>query len=118
MLNVTDCPAQTVVTVGVNEATGAAVGGTAVRLMLSTNNRFPLPERFLNATITLEFPTKGLKFTVSVLHCAVVGVKLAVVAGAVAKTVFDLEYTEVNVAPQSVDTSTSNPSKRVVLNGA
>ena len=118
LLKVTVCPAHTVVTDGVKDATGGAVGGTAVRLMLSTNNRFPFPERFLKATITLEFPTYGVKLTVSVLHWVVVGVKLAVVAGAVAKTVFDFEYTDVNVAPQSVDTRTSNPSKRVALNGA
>ena len=51
-------------------------------------------------------------------HCAAVGVKIAVVAGAVANVVLDLLYTEVQVPPQLVETNTSNPSKVVALYGA
>ncbi len=68
----------------------AVVVETPVRLILSTNKRFPYPDKFLKETITLDWPTYGVRFTVSVRHCPVVGVNAAVVAAAVANVVFDL----------------------------
>jgi hypothetical protein len=62
-----------------------------VMLILSTYRLLPFPDRFLNATITEEFPTYGVKLTVSVLHCAAPdGLNEDVVAAAVARVVLDL----------------------------
>ena len=60
--------------------------------------------------MTFELPMYGVRSTVSVLHCALVGVNDVVTSGAVAKVVPDLLNTDVKVAPQSLETKTSNPS--------
>ena len=86
----TDCPAQIVVGVPVKLATGGGVPATPEMLILSTNRRFPYPERLRNATITLVCPTYGVRLTVSFRHCAAVGVNCDVVAAAVASVVYDL----------------------------
>lgn len=85
---VTLCPAQTVVGAPVKLAVG--MPDTPVMLMLSTYRFCPFPARLRNFTITLLLPAYGVRFTVSVRHCAAVGTNEAVVAGAVASVVFDL----------------------------
>lgn len=86
-VTVTVCPVHTVEGDVVKAAVAAA---NPVILILSTNKRLPYPDKFLNATTTLDCPTYVDKSTVSVLHCAAVGEKAAVVAAAVASVVFDL----------------------------